>query len=364
MKFQTGEFGRRLLIMKKRVMRKNKGKLLAGRQMLWMLYNYFRTNKNLGHIHSIVDLAKVEWRGDGHIEAFRNDWENLVEGLPYRTSRTYMAELLLDQMTKSTVLKSKVDKYKKRYPGRTKSYSKLLGIIDRYLHDKQEVENRKKLESEQARRNKHAVVPVKASNCQFWMRGACDKGKDCPNLHESSLKGKISNPVMPSTPPKGKSKGKSKRKSKSRSPSARRSKGKGKPRSKGPGGGKSGSSMGKGKGQPQRRMLCAWFQTGSCTVQNCPFLHQKASTPEQSKQLERFRSKPSSRSPSPSGTKRPCYSWLNKGSCEHGASCQFAHDPSKRGKGKSPAAPATKSMGKGKGRPRSSSRARSTPPSR
>ena len=39
----------------------------------------------------------------------------MAEGMPHRTSRALMAELLLDQMTKSAVLKSKVDKYKKKY---------------------------------------------------------------------------------------------------------------------------------------------------------------------------------------------------------------------------------------------------------
>ena len=87
--------------------------LLTGRQILHMLYQYFRTSRNMGVIYNIVDLSKIEWLGDEKLETFRNNWENRVAGLPHRTSRNMMAEILLDNLTKSTVLKSKIDKYKK-----------------------------------------------------------------------------------------------------------------------------------------------------------------------------------------------------------------------------------------------------------
>ena len=66
-KLQTGEFGRRVNVMKRRIMRKEGHRLLCGRQILWMLNHYYRTNRNLGHIHSIVDLTRILWKGDGHL---------------------------------------------------------------------------------------------------------------------------------------------------------------------------------------------------------------------------------------------------------------------------------------------------------
>ena len=366
LKFQTGEFGRRVNIMKKRVMRKDKGKLLCGRQILWMLYNHFRTNKNLGQIHSIVDLARIQWRGDGQIEAFRNDWESLVEGLPYKTSRTYMAELLLDQLTKSIVLKSKVDKYKKKYPSRRKSYSKLLAIIDRYLHDRQEVENRKKLEQEQARQNnKHPSAPARVSNCQFFMRGQCDKGKDCPNLHDAKLKGYMASEVAPVKGGKSKSGAKSSGKGKSSSSGRGKGKSSSQPSGKGSGSAnRSPSVSGKGKGNGGRKTLCAWFQVGKCAERNCPFLHEKVESERIAQRLEQIRSRSSSRANSPaaaSGGKRPCFAWVKRGSCEHGKSCQYLHDPDKRGKGGGKtSAPAAKANPRPKGKARARSGSRSS----
>ena len=49
--------------------------MLSGRERLFLMYQCFRTNKNLGLIHSVFDLGKVAWLGDTHIETFRNNWD-------------------------------------------------------------------------------------------------------------------------------------------------------------------------------------------------------------------------------------------------------------------------------------------------
>ena len=63
----------------------------------------------MGVIYNVVDLTKLEWLGDEKLETFRNNWDNRVAGLPRKTSRNMMAEILLDRLTKSTILKPKVD---------------------------------------------------------------------------------------------------------------------------------------------------------------------------------------------------------------------------------------------------------------
>ena len=100
-----------------------------------MLYHHVSTKTDLGHINNIVDMWRVKWLGDGdsHIETFKNEWEFLVDAMPHKTSRNTLAMLLLTQMTKSTVLKSKVDKYHKKYPGEHKNYSKLMAILGIHL---------------------------------------------------------------------------------------------------------------------------------------------------------------------------------------------------------------------------------------
>ena len=41
-------------------------------ERLCIMYQYFRTNKNSGCIHSIFDVGQVIWLGSTHIETFRN----------------------------------------------------------------------------------------------------------------------------------------------------------------------------------------------------------------------------------------------------------------------------------------------------
>ena len=53
-------------------MHEQRGRLLAGRQILWMLYKQFRTNEDMGEIFNIVDLTKMRWQGDARIEQFRS----------------------------------------------------------------------------------------------------------------------------------------------------------------------------------------------------------------------------------------------------------------------------------------------------
>ena len=55
----------------KRKILKTECKVFAGRQILFMVYEHFRTNKDLGLVYTIVNLARVTWLGDEKLEAFR-----------------------------------------------------------------------------------------------------------------------------------------------------------------------------------------------------------------------------------------------------------------------------------------------------
>ncbi len=63
-----------------------------------MLYEHFRTNRNLGLVHNVSDLARVEWLGDDRIEHFRNNWASVVSGLTTALPEDVLAEMLLAQM--------------------------------------------------------------------------------------------------------------------------------------------------------------------------------------------------------------------------------------------------------------------------
>ena len=88
---------------------------------MWLMYKHFRTNKDMGQIFNIVDLTKVAWQGDSRIEQFRNDWEHTVVNMHHSISRNQMVVILLEQMSQSSVLKSRVDRYRKKFPDTQKS---------------------------------------------------------------------------------------------------------------------------------------------------------------------------------------------------------------------------------------------------
>ena len=81
------------------------GKLFAGRQILFMVYEHFRTNKNLGLVYTIFDLSRVTWFGDEELETFRNNLEATIAGMVSEVDDAHLTELLLTQMLHSKELK-------------------------------------------------------------------------------------------------------------------------------------------------------------------------------------------------------------------------------------------------------------------
>ena len=66
-----GELMRRISNAKSKAL-KIDNQLLAGGQILYMICKPFCTNKNLGLVHTIADLAGVTSLGDDKMETFRN----------------------------------------------------------------------------------------------------------------------------------------------------------------------------------------------------------------------------------------------------------------------------------------------------
>jgi len=89
-------------------------KLLSGRQILYMIYEHFRSNKNVGLVYTICDLAYVKWLGDERMETFRNNWETTLAGMSAQVDDSHLTELLLQQMMQSKELKDQVTQFRKR----------------------------------------------------------------------------------------------------------------------------------------------------------------------------------------------------------------------------------------------------------
>ena len=341
---KSGEFARRIANVKRKVYGRitdSGGRMLGGRQILWILYKHFRTNKDMGQIFTIVDLLKVKWRGDSQIERFRNDWENMVVNMHHNISRDQLAAILLDHMKDSDVLKSRVERYKKHYPNERKSYTRLIAIIDRYLQEQRQIANRKALEQQQQRAT---ATPVKVANCKAWLAGDCSNGNDCKFNHDRNLRGVLANVATPAAPQaKGKAKPKKAASSSNDASSAApatpapKSKAKAKAKSKGKGDRSRSSSKGKGQGKGRGKgkskgkepPLCLAYQSGTCNNANCQYTHRFASSAADHAHINNLRE----RSSSPNAERRPCNSWVQHGTCKHGNSCSYLHADDQKGTG-------------------------------
>ena len=50
---------------------------LNGRQIVWMIYDWFRTDANISTFYSLADLSRIEWLGDkpADMQRFLQTWD-------------------------------------------------------------------------------------------------------------------------------------------------------------------------------------------------------------------------------------------------------------------------------------------------
>ena len=41
-----------------------KGKLLKGRQIMWLIRTFYKVNPSMAKANAIIDLVSLDWRGD------------------------------------------------------------------------------------------------------------------------------------------------------------------------------------------------------------------------------------------------------------------------------------------------------------
>ena len=285
-----GELARRILI-KKRQQLNDQGVLISGRQVLWMVYDHFRTNKRLGLVYTITDLAKVEWLGDEKLAQFRNNWEDRVCSMATEIDDDTLANVLCDHLMTSKELREAVNKWRKLDEGvpderAKKTYRALLDLIDDHLMYNQEIRNRSSLD-----RHSHHNHPTAPASEGQGKGGGGSKGKG-----KSGKGGKGKS---------GKADGKGNRK----------------------------GDDGKGKGKTQG--YCAFFQVGNCSMGTaCRYKHDKAPDEATRERLKEIREKVAnagggarSRSPSPQRNgKKVCPEYAMHQTCKYGDRCKFVHN--------------------------------------
>ena len=208
---------------------------IKGRQMLWMIYEHFKTNQQACQLFSILDLSKVAFSGgDKNLDHFISSWDGVLTGMKVQPPEYEKEEMFVSQIRKSTSLAIDIAAYDRAAQGTPeRSYKFLYDSVKNYLTRIRQENNRleqskslSRLVAAPAADKKKKGKYDKKSNansrdssassdgkdkrsipCRFFKKGTCTKGKDCPFSHK---KGGSPHPIAPASPrgsPKGSRKG-------------------------------------------------------------------------------------------------------------------------------------------------------------
>ena len=96
-----GEFKRKVQV--KETELSLKGVPLTGRQITWMLYDYFKVSSNDGTLLDWNEILNVELKGD-NLAQFQTDWEQTMLSINEIPTESMLESLLRKQLDKSEQL--------------------------------------------------------------------------------------------------------------------------------------------------------------------------------------------------------------------------------------------------------------------
>jgi hypothetical protein len=123
-----------------------KGTTLTGRQVVYMIYEWFRNDEDsLSVVHSFKDLNDLKWMGDDQMDRFNNLWDTVVhnfeghEDVPAKVIR----DMFHERWSQSKVLKGDVEYYERLATDHDdRSLAFMKSSIERYLRRQRTRRNR------------------------------------------------------------------------------------------------------------------------------------------------------------------------------------------------------------------------------
>jgi len=285
----TGEFARRVDTYKET--EAAAGRIVRGRQVLWMIHDFFSTNIKHGATYALQDLFSVHLKGE-NLKTFITNWDQVLAGIRQVPDVSVLETLFYKQVKNCRAIAHDLNEYQRAAEGDAKrSYEFLIDSVRKHL-DRERLEvNRERVARGLCGNPGKPSAPVAEAKpgyvpkgyCIQFARGKCTNDK-CKYKHETP-------------PPKSE-----------RKPS--RSRGRSPSRSASPGG--------------TNKKTCKFWKQGRCNKgDSCKFSHDgKAGKPRKatparsgsrdssgkrkpSKSPKRNKSKSPGRSKSPKGSRSP-----------------------------------------------------------
>ena len=145
-KLAHGDLGREIALQQERAAKD--GRLLRGRQALFMIYQHFKTAEEAGALYDLVDLTKVLSTTHGgkqiDLTTFLQNWEAVLAGMKVEPDITIKETLFKEQIKVYKQIEHDIATYHRAKPGDPeRSYDFLMTSAKSYLQRQREDKNRK-----------------------------------------------------------------------------------------------------------------------------------------------------------------------------------------------------------------------------
>jgi hypothetical protein len=140
---------------------------LNGRQILYKIYQFLRTNSTCANYFNIEDLQRLQYPGDDpeKVDLFLTNWIETTEGMRSTIDDKELGELLFKRIRDSKALSHAVQQYKSaghRTPFEEEhTHSFLLETMEHYVSDYREDKNRtQRSQAHEARAKDYSAAPA------------------------------------------------------------------------------------------------------------------------------------------------------------------------------------------------------------
>ena len=116
--------------------------MLTGRQVAWMLYDYFRTDDHMSLMYSYNELNAMKWHGDDRMEEYLIEWDFIIDHMEERITDNCKRDVMAGHVQNSEALKEDYAHFKR--VGRTHSdhsAAYLRKAIERHIMNTRQIKN-------------------------------------------------------------------------------------------------------------------------------------------------------------------------------------------------------------------------------
>ena len=131
-----GELGRRLTLATE--WEDKEGNNVTGRQLLKVVYEYYKTDESAGILYDLSDLMSVKIKGDNpgwrQLQDFRDTWDETLAGMEKEPTDDILEQMFRDKIKECRCISHDYETYIRAEKGTpSKSYQFLYDAVDNFL---------------------------------------------------------------------------------------------------------------------------------------------------------------------------------------------------------------------------------------